>query len=109
MANQCDNHHLLATSPLCCLKHKRRGLSHHPHPLSLPPAPSVAGNMSRGVLSACHSPLSLKTQAEGSPLPATPPSVARKAPVPADESPMKLAVYFRNWRMFHEHMNNIAC
>ena len=26
-----------------------------------------------------------------------------------DESLTSLAVYFRNWHMFHEYMNNIAC
>ena len=26
-----------------------------------------------------------------------------------DESLTSLAVYFRNWHMFREHMNNIAC
>jgi len=28
---------------------------------------------------------------------------------PSDESLIKLAVYFRNWHMFREYMNNIAC
>jgi len=28
---------------------------------------------------------------------------------PTDESLIKLAVYFRNWHMFREYMNNIAC
>src|SRR6266545_2111752 len=68
VANQHDNHQLLATSLLHCLKHKWRGLSCHPHSLSLPQAPSVTGNVSGGVLSACHPPSSLKTQAEGSSL-----------------------------------------
>ena len=27
----------------------------------------------------------------------------------ADESLIKLAMYFRNWHMFREYMNNIAC
>jgi len=27
----------------------------------------------------------------------------------ADESLTSLAMYFRNWHMFHEYMNNIAC
>ena len=26
-----------------------------------------------------------------------------------DESLTSLAVYFRNWHMFREHMNNMAC
>jgi len=29
--------------------------------------------------------------------------------IAADESLIELAVYFRNWHMFREYMNNIAC
>jgi len=28
---------------------------------------------------------------------------------PGDESLTSLAVYFRNWHMFREYMNNIPC
>jgi len=40
-------------------------------------------------------------------------SVERTAPItradPADESLIKLAVYFHNWHMLRKYMNNIAC
>jgi len=43
------------------------------------------------------------------PLPTRPACGSPTPSVPADESLTSLAVYFRNWHMFREYMNNIPC
>ena len=52
------------------------------------------------------------SQGAFAPPPIVPPSSAVCTPaekeLPADESLTSLAVYFRNWHMFREHMNNIS-